>query len=326
MNWTAVLTGLGRDVTLGGLTSPLLSWLAVLGLILFFAYEVTRLLRGVTRATAPFAQMTPLLSALAEDSEASDLKRSYERALAINAGTQRHALDIDRLTELDTTMREDDVLRRPWIQFRKTLLIEHVSWFKEPRIFSTRRAEEFFTHEAVLGASVDLGYVAQVPSLLTGFGLLMTFVAICLGLSRLHADGAVITGVQGLVNGLAGKFLTSIVALVCANVFVLIERPTVRRLLARHGEFVALVDESFPRRTLEDLLDALGRQQSLRGAAPQSGVDDGAAPDTLQRLGTSIDTLTSAVRVLAARLDASTDPAVLAAGRRASWAPPSLTS
>ena len=29
--------------------------------------------------------------------------------------------------------------------------------------------------------------------------------------------------IQGLINGLAGKFLTSIVGLLCANVFVLLE-------------------------------------------------------------------------------------------------------
>ena len=115
------------------------------------------------------------------------------------------------------------------MQYRKTLLIEHVPWFKQPRVFSSRRAEEFFTPEVVL-RGVDLGWTAQVPGLITGLGLLLTFVALATGLSRLHADGAGITGIAGLVNGLAGKFLTSIVGLVCANVFLLLERPTVRRL------------------------------------------------------------------------------------------------
>jgi len=182
----------------------------------------------------------------------------------------------------------------------------------------------------VLSRSLDLGYVAQIPSLLTGFGLLMTFVAICLGLSRLHADGTTISGVQGLVNGLAGKFLTSIVALVCANVFVLLERPAVGRLLARHREFVALLDESFPRRTPEDLLDALARQNALRPTAGAPvGVDDDNAtsPDVLNRLAASIDTLNSVVRVLAARLDVPADPAAMVGARRPStWAPPSLPS
>jgi hypothetical protein len=330
---STVLAGLGRDVTIGGLTSPLLSWLAAGALLVFFGWQVVRLLTGVARASAPFAELHPLLTSLAEDVEASDLSRSYERAWSIGRTSPRDArtaLDFDRLTRLDTSMRESDALRRPWIQLRKTLLIEHVSWFKEPRIFSTRRAEEFFTPEAVLSPSLDLGYFAQVPSLLTGFGLLMTFVAICLGLSRLHADGTTISGIQGLVNGLAGKFLTSIVALVCANVFVLLERPAVGRLLARHREFVALLDESFPRRTPEDLLDALARQHALRPTAGAGvGVDDDgtASLDVLHRLAASIDTLNSVVRALAVRLDASEDPgAIVGAHRPTAWVPPSLPS
>ncbi len=308
--WATVTGVFARDVAIGGLTSPLLSWLAAVGLLLFFGWQVRRLLGGIARARAPFAALRPLLTALAEEVEASDLSRTYDRAWSIGRNgkpDEPGAINIDRLTALDATMRAADAFRRPWIQFRKTLLIEHVSWFKEPRIFSTRRSEEFFSQEAVLGASIDLGFFGQVPSLITGFGLLLTFVAICLGLSRLHADGAAITGVQGLVNGLAGKFLTSIVALVCANVFILLERPAVRRLLALHAEFVALLDESFPRRTLEDLLDALARQHALRPAAApggEAGDAESSVHEIQQRLGASIDALTSVVRLLAVRLDA----------------------
>ncbi len=320
--WATVTGIFARDVAIGGLTSPLLSWLAAVGLLVFFGWQVRRLLAGIARARAPFAALRPLLAALAQEVEASDLSRTYDRAWSIGRNgkpDEPGAINIDRLTALDATMRESDAFRRPWIQFRKTLLIEHVSWFKEPRIFSTRRSEEFFSQEAVLGASIDLGFFSQVPALVTGFGLLLTFVAICLGLSRLHADGAAITGVQGLVNGLAGKFLTSIVALVCANVFILLERPAVRRLLALHAEFVALLDESFPRRTLEDLLDALARQQALRPAAAPAVEMDEAEPsahEIQRRLGASIDALTSVVRLLAVRLDAPVAPSTTATSRR----------
>jgi hypothetical protein len=109
-------------------------------------------------------------------------------------------------------------------------------------------------------------------------------------LSRLHADDQTITGIQGLINGLSGKFLTSIVGLVCANVFVLLERPAVRRLLASHGEFLTLLDESFPRRTVEDLLDELRRGRTGR---------DRAADEIQSRLAAPVEALTAAVRALA---------------------------
>ena len=305
--WYALTDLLVRDVALGGFKSPLLSWVGSAGLVLFFAWQVAKLHREATRAGAPLRDLEPLLTSLAEDAGAADLRGAYERARTDGRDPRNEsdesARAADRLAELDQAMRAEDAVRGPWTQFRKTLLIEHVPWFKEPRIFSTRRAEEFFTHDAVLGRTVDLGFYAQVPSLITGLGLLLTFVALCTGLSRLHADGHTITGIQGLINGLAGKFLTSIVALTCANLFVALERPAVRRLTAEHRDFVALVDEVFPRRTIEDLLDALGRHRPLRETTSRDGRADvepvaHAIPETL---GPQLRELTAAVRGLAER-------------------------
>ena len=301
-----------RDVSVGGLTSPLLSWLGSAGLLLFFGWQVARLLVDVSRAGASFDTVEPLLTVLADEVEPSDLRQAFDRAIADGrelppdgkrAG--RTATDFEQLTQLDATMRTTGAFRRPWVQFRKTLLIEHVAWFKEPRIFSTRRAEEFFTQEVTFRGSIDLGFYEQVPSLITGLGLLLTFVAICVGLNRLHADGPSITGIQGLINGLAGKFLTSIVALVCANLFVLVERPAVRRLLDQHAEFLSLLEESFPRRTMEDLLDALDRRRTRRVFQPDGRIGD--PQDRDERLRVSVETLTSAVRTLSDRLPLATE-------------------
>lgn len=306
----AIAGGLARDVApWGGLTSPLLSWLGSLALLGFFGWHGFRLLAGAARAHAPFLALRPRLQALAARTEGADLRQAYDRAW----GDRRPGpatvepsgpVELDRLRELDQTMRGVDAFRRPWGQFQKTLLIEHVPWFKEPRVFSTRRAEEFFTQEAVVDAQVDLGFYEQVPSLITGFGLLLTFVALCVGLSRLHAEGQDIAGIQGLINGLAGKFLTSIVGLVCANAFVLLERPAVRRLLGVHADFVAALDEAFPRRTVEDLLDALAQQPRVRETAERSERVDGderTGHAVWQQLGSPIEELSAAVRALSAR-------------------------
>lgn len=312
--WHTITSALAGDVSIpGGLTSPLLSWLGSAGLLLFFGWHASRLWLGAVRAGAPFLAVRPLLRSLAARVEGSDLRHAYERAIVGSrpaSGAEPSASgagDLDRLTRLDQAMRRVGAFRRGWMQFQKTLLIERVPWFRDPRIFSTRRAEEFFTQEAVVGSQIDLAFYDQVPSLITGFGLLLTFVAICIGLSRLHAEGQDITGIQGLINGLAGKFLTSIVGLVCANLFVLLERPAVRRLLAVHTEFVALLDDSFPRRTVEDLLDALGQQRTGREMATADGRPDDVDRATRggwQQLGTPIEELTSAVRALSARVQA----------------------
>jgi hypothetical protein len=318
--WQKASDLLARDIApFGGLASPLLCWLGALGLVLFAAWQAGRLIVGVRRAARPFVTLAPRLREMAERIEATDLARAYDRAHVdrrpTSPQTPDEEADVDRLRELDEAMREFDALRRPWIQFRKTLLIEHVPWFREPRVYSTRRAEEFFTPDAVLGRRIDLGFFGQVPSLITGLGLLLTFVAICIGLSRLHADGQSIAGIPGLINGLAGKFLTSIVGLICANLFVLLERPAVRSLLAARAELVALLDESFPRRTVEDLVDELrradGRGREMRDAL--TGV--------IQSLEESQSRVQRQIASLVERLAAATAPEAAAPARAATAAP-----
>jgi len=58
---------------------------------------------------------------------------------------------------------------------------------------------------------------------MTGMGLMFTLLAILIGRSELHANGSEIDGIQELINGLSGKFVTSIVGLACANAFTLLE-------------------------------------------------------------------------------------------------------
>ena len=87
-----------------------------------------------------------------------------------------------------------------------------------------------------------------------------------IGLGKVHAEGSEIVGIQGLINGLAGKFLTSIVGLIVANVFTFIEKPMVARLIKAHHTFLGLIDQLFPRKTMEQMLEQLtsidGQQQS----------------------------------------------------------------
>lgn len=57
----------------------------------------------------------------------------------------------------------------------------------------------------------------EIPNWLTALGLLTTFIAILLGLQHVHVlSNLEVQGIGGLVNGLSGKFFSSIVALSCA--------------------------------------------------------------------------------------------------------------
>jgi len=144
--------------------------------------------------------------------------------------------------------------------------------------------------------------------LITGGGLLLTFLAILIGLSKLHADGSHIVGIQGLINGLAGKFLTSIVGLLCANLFVLLEKSAMHRLATTQQQFVTMVDELFPRKTMEQMLEnftpgagpAPSQSQAAVGAVP-ADLGDRLVGSLSDRLSPTVSALREAVEVLSRR-------------------------
>jgi hypothetical protein len=295
---------LSRDASFfGGPQSPMLSWLGSFGIVLFFLWHLMRLRWDVSSAQRPFDRIRPMLTALTNERGDIDCERFTSRALvgfappADQTASSPTRIDCDDLNTVEAAMQEEPMFRQPWAQFRKTLILQHVPWFMEPRIFSTRRAEDIFTQDTLLSHRVNLAFYNQLPSLVTGIGLLLTFLALFIGLSKLHADGHEIVGVQGLINGLAGKFLTSIVGLIAANLFTLIEKPMVFRLMNAHHSFLGLIDKLFPRKTMEQMMEQLtpthsGRQASggeLRERLGGMGTDSLAAP---------IAELTSAVQSL----------------------------
>jgi hypothetical protein len=176
---------------------------------------------------------------------------------ADRAASSLRRLDCEDIQTLDSGMQQEPIFRGPWAQYRMTLILEQVPWFVDPRIFSTRPAAEVFTHEALITKHVNLAFYRQFPSLVTGLGLLLTFLALFIALGKLHVEGGEIVGIQGLINGLSGKFLTSIVGLIIANVFTFIEKPLMTGLVNTHHEFLGLIDQLFPRKTMEQMLEQL---------------------------------------------------------------------
>lgn len=255
---------LSRDVTfLGGPHSPMLSWLGSVGIIVFFLWHILQMRKETVSVRRAFDRIRPMLEALTTERRGIDRDRFTH---SIGNGSSSHAdrsafssnrLDSEDIHTLDAEMQKEPIFRGPWAQYRMTLILEQVPWFVDPRIFSTRPAAEVFTQEALIAKHVNLPFYRQLPSFVTGVGLLLTFLALFIGLGKLHAEGSEIVGIQGLINGLAGKFLTSIVGLIVANVFTFIEKPLMARLLHDHYNFLGLIDQLFPRKTMEQMLEQL---------------------------------------------------------------------
>lgn len=303
-----------QDVTLlGELHSPMLSWLGSGGLIALFLWHAGRLSTAISSVQTCYMRVWPTLTGLAAGRKSlqnewltvpglSDVKKVSNRS-----GVQSDRIDLDDLHMLDKAMRREPRLEQAWLHFRKTFVVERTAWFIEPKVFATRTAAEFFPRD-LLNSRLNLAFYHQFPSLITGGGLLLTFLAILIGLSKLHADGAHIVGIQGLINGLAGKFLTSIVGLLCANLFVLLEKSAMHRLATTQQQFVTMVDELFPRKTIEQMLEnftpGTGPAATPSTAAVEAvpgDLGDRLAGSLSDRLSPTVSALREAVEVLARR-------------------------
>jgi hypothetical protein len=295
---------LSEDVAVwDGLHSPMLSWLGSLGILVFFLWHVTRLMVNVSVVQRCYGRVWPTLKKLAVGrktvgQEWQSIQAMAESDRQLGRPLPRPSrIDLDDVQTLDAAMRREPLLEQAWFHYRKTFVIERTAWFIEPRVFSTRAASEFFTQD-VLAARLNLPFYHQLPSLITGLGLLFTFLAILIGLSKLHADGSQIVGIQGLINGLAGKFLTSIIGLICANLFVLIEKSLFHRFTLIQQRFLTLLDELFPRKTMEQMLENFnpaGQSSIAAVTAPQPVVPG----DLAERLAATVgERLTSALSAL----------------------------
>ncbi len=255
---------LSQDVSfLGGPSSPVLSWVGVFGIVCFFLWQVFKFKKEVSSIRQGFDRICPKLVKLVQDRGDIESERFIQRqeksarSLAGRGSDSMQRSDREDLKKIDIEMNKEPLFQEPWAQYRMTLILEQVPWFMEPRLFSTQRAEQVLTQEVLMGSRINLSWYQQIPSLVTGLGLLLTFLALFIGLGKLHAEGNEILGIQGLINGLSGKFLTSIVGLMTAYLFTLIEKSTVARLMRSYKTFLVLVDQLFPRKTMEQILEQL---------------------------------------------------------------------
>ncbi|MCA1958152.1 MAG: hypothetical protein LDL14_06455 [Nitrospira sp.] len=291
-----------RDVPLlNGFQIPLASCIGAVGIIVLFLWHGGCFLRGIRRLRAVTERIEPQLMLLAQRRRQAapewvvfpdEAKKRANKAKDPKDPMEQR--DLDDLMVLDRIMRGEPTYARDWLVFRKSLVIEQPSWFLEPTVYADKSAAECFSFEAACASHVNYQFYRHFPSFLTGVGLLFTFLAILIGLGKLHANGTQIEGLPGFINGLAGKFVTSIIGLACANVFLLLEKSGWHGLADRHRRIVALLDEMFPQKVRDH--GALGRAPVSTDGGEYGNV--GADRSVLQGIKAVHQRMEAAVEVL----------------------------
>jgi hypothetical protein len=138
-------------------------------------------------------------------------------------------------------------------------------------VYSGESAEAVFNDGSFIDPLLNRRFFQAVPGIVTGFGLLVTFVAILAALMQVHIGSTgQVEGLQGLIGGLSGKFVSSIAALLSATVYVLLETPVLHGLTSDRIRLVNAIDSSVPRLTVAQVLTEISRDVAEQSSAFRS--------------------------------------------------------
>lgn len=162
----------------------------------------------------------------------SPVSSSMHNALKQTNATPKNKLEFpEYYYELREWMNEDKYLKDSWREFEETLLLpgEDFDGDKEV-IMNTHLPAVYFNQKNLLLPNINLRYYNALPNILTGLGIVGTFIGLTVGIS-LAAPGLNSNDIKDakealntLLDGASLAFITSIVGLLTSLVFSAYEK------------------------------------------------------------------------------------------------------
>ena len=160
-----------------------------------------------------------------------------------------------------------------WNEFNETLAEV------DGKIFNTVEASNFFNASTLARRLAGSRLLAAGPGILTGVGVLGTFLGLSLGLKYLTLSGGtdqMTSEIQGLVASASVAFTTSVWGVICSLIYNFIEKWLEGHALKRISDLQRNIDELFDRFSIADIFvdmrsDGHESRITLQGLAEQIG-------------------------------------------------------
>lgn len=160
--------------------------------------------------------------------------------------------------DVDEQIASNDLLRDNWQQFKAVFLWPEPDDAQQT-IATVQPPEYHFYRDTLLGRKLNLRLYNAVPNLLTGAGILGTFIGLVAGIYL--ASGGLASdeiaeakrAMQILLNGASLAFITSIVGLVSSILFSIGEKRGVHRFDELLGRWITALEQRLRRVTPEGL-------------------------------------------------------------------------
>lgn len=218
-----------------GIDAPTFAWVVALGLLLFTIFFAIQLARKTRRQRLEFRKARTEVVTIAAAAKNSTTK---------NAELRRGVVP-ETFAKVANYFSSRESLGNAWNDY-ETQLVTRRTKTGENRIWTARGAGESFTSDKLITENLSLDFYNSVPSIITGVGLLTTFLAILVALLDVRLVDSRVQGLELLIQGLSGKFISSVVALGCATIFLLFEKNRVHALQASRLRLVSALDLLVP--------------------------------------------------------------------------------
>lgn len=156
------------------------------------------------------------------------------------------------------------LLHVPWRAIASCIVVTDKD--REGRFWASEDIGQIVANSNVL----DYNAYKTAPTVISGIGLLATFLAILVALLDVRLAQNRVQGLDLLVQGLSGKFLSSVVALACATLLIMAERRLTRPFfgaMTRLGTSLgSLLPRLVPAQIMSDLRTEMAHQASMFGA------------------------------------------------------------
>ncbi|NOT57065.1 MAG: hypothetical protein HOP18_20890 [Deltaproteobacteria bacterium] len=236
--------------TVYGLDAPIFAWTAAGTLVVWTLLILVWLLCFVFRESQTYRNATKKLQAL---------KNEY------TAGP-RQGLSGAGYDALMQVFQRVPSLKLAWQNFNSQILGRRNNAGEE-QFWASESAEVAFGDATVIAPRFNRNFHVAFPGILTGTGLLFTFLAILVALLEVRLVDNRVQGLELLIQGLSGKFVSSIAALLAATLFLLVEKPLFYHLTRSRQRLVAAIDDLVPRLSPAQILADLHQDISEQSTA-----------------------------------------------------------
>lgn len=195
-----------------------------------------------------------------------------------------------RFKELDSWMISNPYVVSMWIEFKNTLVFSEAVALKDGDDFQYQDVSStvqnvqttvdplyFFNEESLVTSKFNYKMTQTIPTILTGFGPLFTFmkIAIAFGMIDFSSPDKTINSVADFMHGMQAAAFVSVVAVSSSLIYLLVEKFLYQILCKRPlHEIQNIMGELFASITSEKFLYEILRESKIQNNAAANSIID----------------------------------------------------